>query len=263
MVVIGSALSQNVWRVDTVYNSVLYYPLVDPEGFVYGVTETGTVVQIDSSGRLLNRFASEGLGRVGYLAWHMPYSRLMIFYPETQVLIFLDRHLAELYRINLREMGFVRVTAVAAGTGRTLWLYDAGQHRLVHYNYALRRILRSASIPMQLGFYPMFTQLIVVGQLIFAVDTSRNAIFAFDYYGFLKHRLNTDVRLVRSADGHILIVHTPADFELFDVQNQLVDFMRRIRYPYDNCVAYGTYWSEKRRIFSCRGITVVWTYAGE
>ena len=240
--------------VDTFSPLPLYFLRVDAEGFVYGIRQH-SVLKLSPEGKVVTSFGERALGNAQALYWLDQNTKLVVFYPEVQQVIFLDRDLAELYRLAIRETGVTHASAIAPGEGRVLWLYDSRTHRLVAYHYALKRILKSSLIPEQLGFYPSITLLYVYKRLILASDTQRRVVFIFGPDGFLIRRLQTRAWWFSTPVPNQLFIHTDGSFMVFEqVPGYPLRYTRRIRYWKPSCDARGTFWLPDHQWFVCDGI---------
>ena len=106
------------------------YAEADQLSNVYLISVQNAVEKYDSSGRLLTRYSNNRLGRAERLDASNPL-KILVWYPDFQTLVWLDRNLTELGILSLSEAGFAMPSAIAAASDGNLWLYDESQFRLL------------------------------------------------------------------------------------------------------------------------------------
>lgn len=96
---------------------------------IYVVTLDNELVKFDPRGRELFRYPNKTLGRASLLDATNPF-QLLLFFPEYQSVLLLDRTLSPIDQFNLFQWGLSGVHAIGmAGDGR-IWVYDEATFRL-------------------------------------------------------------------------------------------------------------------------------------
>jgi hypothetical protein len=106
------------------------YAEADQLSNVYLISAQNAVEKYDSSGRQLTRYSNNRLGRAERLDASNPL-KILVWYPDFQTLVWLDRNLTELGILSLSEAGFAMPAAIAAASDGNLWLYDESLFRLL------------------------------------------------------------------------------------------------------------------------------------
>lgn len=90
---------------------------------VYAVTPTNELIKYDAKGTELFRFNNNTLGELGWVDATDPFN-VLLYYPDFQVAITLDRTLNITSETNLWAFDLVNVQAVGTSLDNQLWVYD-------------------------------------------------------------------------------------------------------------------------------------------
>lgn len=96
---------------------------------IYLVTPTDEVVKFSPAGLAQFRYANTTLGQPALLDATNPF-HLLLFYPDYQNVVMLDRTLNLTAQVNLFRFGFSKVNAVSMASDGLLWVYDEANFRL-------------------------------------------------------------------------------------------------------------------------------------
>ena len=118
------------------------YAEADQLSNVYLINRQNAVEKYDSSGRLLTRYSNNRLGRAERLDATNPL-KILIWYPDFQTLVWLDRNLTELGILSLSEAGYPIPSALAAASDGNFWLYDESLFRLLKVSPEGKTIIES------------------------------------------------------------------------------------------------------------------------
>ena len=104
----------------------------------------------DSTGQFVARFSTNRLGAPTYVDASNP-MKLLVWYSAFQTVLFLDRNLIELGRLNLVEAGFPALCCLATAADGNFWAYDERTAQLLKLNNAGGRLLESPPLNLELG----------------------------------------------------------------------------------------------------------------
>lgn len=106
------------------------FATADNLGNLYIITTTNALEKYAPDGRLLTRYSTQRLGNALYIDVSNPL-KVLVWYADFRMLVFLDRSLTLLGELNLIEAGYPEVRTVAAAMDGKIWLYDEVNFRLV------------------------------------------------------------------------------------------------------------------------------------
>lgn len=108
---------------------------------LYLVTPDNEVIKYSPEGRELYRFNNNTLGTLSLIDATDPFN-LLLYYPDFQVAILLDRTLNQLGQFNLWEYGLFQPRAIGMANDNLLWVYD-------EVNFTLKKLDRQGQVTAQ------------------------------------------------------------------------------------------------------------------
>ena len=105
---------------------------------IYAVTPQNEVIKYSPDGQEIFRFNNNTLGRLGHIDATDPFN-LLLFYPDFQIAITLDRTMSITGEFNLQDLGIFNVQAMATARDNDIWLYD-------ELNFQLKKISREGIV---------------------------------------------------------------------------------------------------------------------
>lgn len=108
---------------------------------LYIVTPDNEVIKYSPEGRELYRFNNNTLGTLSLIDATDPFN-LLLYYPDFQVAILLDRTLNQLGQFNLWEYGLFQPRAIGMANDNLLWVYD-------EVNFTLKKLDRQGQVTAQ------------------------------------------------------------------------------------------------------------------
>ena len=102
---------------------------VDPLQQLLTVDEDGVLIQYNPQGQALFQYHNTTLGEDFSIDATDPFN-ILLFYPDQQSIILLDRTLSERASLDLRDTEVLYATAVARSHDNNLWVYDELAGRL-------------------------------------------------------------------------------------------------------------------------------------
>ncbi|TVQ45161.1 MAG: hypothetical protein EA362_08995 [Saprospirales bacterium] len=96
---------------------------LDIQNNIYAVDRNQRIVKFQQNGEKLNFYQNNKLGRVQQIDVANPH-KLLVFYPQQQTIVFLDRNMTELSRIELNQFNIPEVSTVGVSNDNQVWIFD-------------------------------------------------------------------------------------------------------------------------------------------
>ncbi len=148
---------------------------------IYAVNAANELIQFDSNGKELFRYNNNTLGELTYIDTSNPFN-LLLFYPEFQTIITLDRTLNPIAELNLLTTEIGDPTAVALSNDNHLWIYDAASLQLKKLNAKGEVLLSSGDLSLGLPSPPEPDQIVASADRVYLNDPSKGLII-FNNFG--------------------------------------------------------------------------------
>ena len=103
---------------------------VDDFQNLYVVSGNNSLYKYDSRLNLQFQFSFNKLGKLTDLDVSNP-QKLLLFFLDYQVILYLDNTLSEIDRLNLDEMGYWSISCVGLAPDNLIWMYDTQNNTLV------------------------------------------------------------------------------------------------------------------------------------
>jgi hypothetical protein len=154
---------------------------VDNLGNIYTLTADNQVIKYNPDGMEQFRYLNKTLGEPGLLDATNPF-HLLLFFPQHQTVLTLDRTLTLSGQFNLLQMGFLGAKAVGMASDGHLWVYDESSFLLKKVSAAGELITESADLSLATGkeLHPVF--LLERDQTVFLNDPAVG-VLVFDAFG--------------------------------------------------------------------------------
>jgi hypothetical protein len=152
----------------------------DHLGQFYLITQKNELIKYSPQGKELFRYSDLRYGRLTYVDVSNP-MQLLLFYGDFNYLVQLERTLTGSGFLNLQELGYPIVSAVASAADGNIWLFDDFNSRLIKVDRRGKKLLESASIPLLLGRRPEINYLKESGEKIYALEEGKLQVF--DLFG--------------------------------------------------------------------------------
>ena len=183
---------------------------------VYAITPENEVIKFQPDGREAFRFQNKTLGDSVILDATNPFE-LLLFYPEYQTVLTLDRTLSLGAQFNLLQLGFPKISAVGMASDGKLWLYDEANFRLKKIAADGSIAAQSADLSLALGRAIQPNFLLEREQVVFLNDPAQG-ILQFDIFGnYLK---TLDIKGLRrfQVAGEQLLFFENGQWQAFHLQ---------------------------------------------
>ncbi len=170
---------------------------------IYVVDPDQHLLKYNLQGKLLFDYSNRTLGQLAWVDVTDPFN-VLLFFPDYQNLLFLDRTMNLSAEIRLPLDDFPNVTLVAMGRDNYVWLYDAVLFKLRKVGKTGEIIKESQDLSQWFGRdAPLPTQLVATDQAIYLVDTLRG-LFQFDLFGnFQKRFPDRNIRHLQSVGTYL------------------------------------------------------------
>ncbi len=191
----------------------------DSQENLYCLSELGKVARYDSTLVNTAQFSLNLLNTPSYIeTWNR--LNVMLFYKESQQIIFLDRFLQLRNEYRLQDFQNAYFTAVATSANGTLWAFDSSSLRLLRLSPQNGEVLFDWFLN-DLDYYPEVIFLREFENFLFALDANKG-ILIFDFLGNLLMTIeqeaiqaigfNKGECYFLSADGNQLNIISLSDF---------------------------------------------------
>ena len=116
---------------------------------IYLLDAKNEIVKLTPNGTEQFRYPNTTLGEPNYLDATNPFN-LLLYFPDFQNVITLDRTLNLAGELNLQQLGFFRVNALGMAGDGNLWVYDEVDFRLKKIGQDGQIILQSSDLSLEL-----------------------------------------------------------------------------------------------------------------
>jgi hypothetical protein len=170
---------------------------------IYYISRKNEVVKLRPDGTEQFRFINKTLGVPTYIDATNPFN-LLLFYPDYQNVITLDRTMNLAGQFNLFELGLFGLDAVGMAGDGNLWLYDVVNFHLKKIGKEGQTIVQSADLSLELEKMIRPTILLERDQRVYLNDPEVG-ILVFDVFGkYLKTLPILDVATLQVIDDELL-----------------------------------------------------------
>lgn len=158
----------------------------DPLQQVYAVTPNNTVIKFVPSPTTQSyqeqyRFSNNTLGELGYVDVTDPFN-LLLYYPDYQIIVTLDRTLNQTGSFNLIDVGVVQARAVGMSNDGNIWVYDEVSFQLRQLSRTGEVLFESQNLSLILPKTPQPVQLIARENRVYLNDPQMG-ILVFNNFG--------------------------------------------------------------------------------
>lgn len=261
-----TAPAQSQAAPDTVANFQLLYTIqADIATFTtdnllncYTLSPSGEVVKYNAEGQEQFRYSNERLGALASIDVANPFN-VLLYYPDFQTVVTLDRTLNETGRFVLNQTDFLDVPAIGFANDNQVWIYDAINYQLKKVGRKGQVLATSEDLSLLLDLALKPTQLLARENRVLLNDPV-HGIFMFDAFGQYDQRLPIrGAQYLRFLDNTLCY--------LLDGQLQLLDFRTMVPAPlhmppvWQSAIAQGGYALQRNRFFLLRDQALsVWRF---
>lgn len=210
----------------------------------YIINQENAVEKYDSTGRRTGAYSNNRLGIATFLDASNPL-KLLVWYPDFQTVVLLDRTLTEMGRINFSGLGYTSVQAVAMAFDGNIWIFDDAASQAV--KIGLDRTVLRESRPINAALSTRFSanRIRDNGQVAYLNDP-QNGLCILDQYANLETAVNSVKTNDLEVNGAWLIF---PEADALCLRNQAFFVQQRLPLP----KTFDQLWPGKNEVYIQRG----------
>lgn len=186
----------------------------DQLGHLYVVTPNNILIKLDAGGKELFRYENHLLGELQNFDASDPLN-LLLFYPEFQSIVLLDRTLSLSARIDLSDKNFFQVSAAASSADKKIWLYDATDFNLKKMDATGKILTRSGDLNLLTGKKIQVQRILVDRNSVMAF-VGEPGILLFDAFGQYQRFISTNGSEFITLYQNRMVVKTKEQWMVYD-----------------------------------------------
>lgn len=216
---------------------------------LYAVDSTGLLTKYTPAGKPQFNYSNRPLGPLALVDATDPFN-VLLYYPEYQTVIILDRTLSPTAELNLLSLGLIDVQVMAMGNDLHLWLYDQAAFKLYKVSPQGDIGLESGDLSLVLARPPRASQLFVRNNLVY-LYTPEQGLFQFDIFGQYLRTFEIKqpgaVRLAGQKLFYLIDARTLGVYDLFSFRESSLALPEEVlNFHWEQGLLYG---QEKDRIW--------------
>lgn len=153
----------------------------------YLVTPANEVIKYSADGQLLYRYNNNTLGELAHVDATDPF-QLLLYYPDFQVVLLLDRTLNLLGQYRLGQYGLLQPEPLGMSNDNLIWVYDQATFRLQKLDRQGKAITQSDDLNLLLG-YPLQPRHLLARHNAVYLNNPATGVLVFDNFGQYLHTL--------------------------------------------------------------------------
>lgn len=170
---------------------------------IYYVSPRQVLYKCNEEGKVFFEFSNRYLGTLGKVDVSDPFD-ILLYYPDYQTILFLDRTLNVTADIRLKAEQFPLPALVAVGRDRQVWIYDAALNTLNRMDRQGNIKSSSQDLSLQLGRRFTPNQLLCNERGVYLIDPEQG-VLSFDLFAQFQSFLPlAGIEQVQSFDQYIL-----------------------------------------------------------
>lgn len=183
--VLQSASGQDTLRIIQSFDAEVQSFTSDKLKQIYLITPNQVLHKCTESGKVLFEFSNRYLGRLSKVDASDPFD-LLLFYPDYQTILFLDRTLNLTADVRLKTEEFPLPTLVAVGRDRQIWIYDGALNTInqIDRQGTIKHTSQDLSLLLGRRFVP--NQMVTKETGIYLIDPDQG-VLVFDFFGQFKN----------------------------------------------------------------------------
>lgn len=154
---------------------------IDKLGLIYLVSSKNEFLRINQSYQITHRYFNNSLGAISSIDVSNP-MRILAYQKDFGRITILDNTLAIMKDINLTDLGYTDVAAIAKSNDDNIWIYNSNTYRLLKINELGQTIIQSNSL-LDLGYKDLnVLKIIEKDNYVYLLDSALG-ILIFDNLG--------------------------------------------------------------------------------
>lgn len=178
---------------------------VDKMQQLYLIKDEHSLQKFSKEGVLLYEYNENSLGSIGFVDVSNPF-RLMVFYQDFATLVFLDRTLSEISRLDLSEFDIAQAQAFATASDNNIWFFDNNSYTLKKISSQNELLLESQDMNLLLPEDINANRLVESGNRVY-LNAPEVGLLVFDIFGnYIKTIDIKDLDYIQVYEGQLFYV---------------------------------------------------------
>jgi YHS domain-containing protein len=176
---------------------------VDEFENIYVISENNKLSKYSRRIELLYEYSFNQLGTVTDLDVSNP-QKILLFFSDYQIILYLDNTLSEIDRLNLDELGYWNISCVGLSPDNRIWLYDTQNNKLVKIDHKGKELYSSNEFYME-----QFTKepnLDILSDQEHTLLCSSSQCLVFDSFGHYQKTLSVPNDKISLKQGKIFVL---------------------------------------------------------
>ena len=153
---------------------------------IYIVTDNNELIKYNTEGTVVFKFNNNILGEIGLVDVTDPFN-ILLYYPDFQTAITLDRTLSQTGEINFIELNYVNIPTIATANDNNIWLYDEINFQLKRIDRNGKVLSNSEDLNLLLGKAPQPKQIVARENQVFINDLELGLLVFNNFGQFVKN----------------------------------------------------------------------------
>ena len=171
---------------------------------LYVVAENNRLYKYSPELKLLYQFSFNKLGRIAGLDVSNP-QKLLLFFSDYQVILYLDSTLSEIDRLNLDELGYWSISCVGQAPDNMVWMYDTQNNTLIKINSKGKKLYGSNEFFSE--YFAKETQINILSNNKYTLLYNSESCLVFDAFGYYIKSIEIPNEGIKLKDQHIFILN--------------------------------------------------------
>ncbi len=154
---------------------------------LYAVGPDNTLRKFTAQGQKQFFYSNNQLGELAHVDLTDPFN-ILLFYPEFQKIVILDRTLNPTTTFDLFSIGIVEAAAVATSRDNQIWIYDKGVYQLKKIDRQQQLTQQSQDLSLALATPPDGQQIRILQNFVYLFDPA-GKLYTFDNFGQFSKQL--------------------------------------------------------------------------
>lgn len=186
---------------------------VDRLGFIYGITKNFDLIKFDLEGKELFRYSNKTLGRLEVVDASNPFT-LLLFYPDQQTVVLLDRTMNERSRLSFAVLGLLQVRNIALADDNQIWIFDEASAQLKKIASDGTVVTATDDLRLLTGLEMNPTQLFMQDNRIW-LNQPDQGVLVFDRFGRLEAILPVKAAIIAAIQAETLLVFQENEWKIY------------------------------------------------
>lgn len=199
---------------------------VDDFENIYLLDKANTLSKFNRKQQLMFQYSFNGLGEFSEIDVSNP-QKLLLFFADFQIALFLDNTLSEINRLNLEDLSFWNITGICMSPDNYIWIYDPVNFKLIKLDEDGREIYSSNEY--YFGKFENAVQLHLCANAFYTIAYTKNLYHVFDNFGSF-------IKTVEQSSENISLYNRQI---LYSIANEIkVEPLNTVLFDEDNTLLY-------------------------